>query len=182
MRANAFTAAFLIPEAGVRAFVRRLGKGEQSRSQLSAYDEPEVVEGQRRREAHSQDIQIYDVAHIAHHFGVSFETALFRLLNLKLITDEERVQLPAQKETASSIMRFLGPEPDAKGSGHKPFRHKLVLLAVEAYRREAVSRAKLRKLRELAQVLPGEFKSLIATVEQEPEKGQRGRGAYVPRA
>jgi len=182
VRANAFAAAFLMPEAGVRAFVRRLGKGEQSRSQLSAYDETQVVEGQRRREAHSQDIQVYDVAHIAHHFGVSFETGLFRLLNLKLITDEERVQLAPQKESASSIMRFLGPEPDAKGPEHKPFRHQLVLLAVEAYRREAISRAKLKELCELAQVLPGEFKSLVATVEQEPEKGQSGRGAYVPRA
>ena len=182
MRANAFAAAFLMPEAGVRAFVRRLGKGEQSRSQLSAYDETQVVEGQRRREAHSQDIQVYDVAHIAHHFGVSFETALFRLLNLKLITDEERVRLAPQKDTASSIMRFLGTEPDAKGPGHKPFKHQFVLPAIEAYRREAISRAKLRELCELAQVLPGEFKSLVATVEQEPETGQGGRRAHVPRA
>ena len=79
-------------------------------------------------------------------------------------------------------MRFLGPEPDAKGPGHKPFRHQFVLLAVEAYRREAISRTKLRELCELAQVLPGEFKSLVATVEQEPDKGQSGRGAHVPRA
>ena len=182
VRANAFAAAFLMPESGVRTFVRRLGKGEQSRSQLSAYDETEVVEGQRRREAHSQDIQVYDVAHLAHHFGVSYETGLFRLLNLKLVTEDERGQLAQQKETASDIMRFLGPEPDAKGPGHKPFRHQLVLLAVEAYRREAISRAKLREICELAQVPPGEFKSLVATVEHEPEKGQRGRGAHVPRA
>jgi hypothetical protein len=78
-------------------------------------------------------------------------------------------------------MRFLGPEPDAKGPGHKPFRHQLVFLAVEAYRREAISRAKLTEICELAQVLPGEFKSLVATVERGPEKGQRGRGAHVPR-
>ncbi len=179
VRANAFAAAYLMPEAGVRAFVGRLGKGEQSRSQLRAYDETEVVEGQRRREAHSQDIQVYDVAHVAHHFGVSYETALFRLLNLKLITEEERVHLAQQKEAASSIMRFLGPEPDATRPGHKPFRHQFVLLAVEAYRREAISRAKLRELCELAQVLPGEFKSLVATVE--PENAPRGRGAHVPR-
>lgn len=182
VRANAFAAAFLMPEGGVRAFVRRLGKGEQSRSQLHAYDETAVVEGQRRREAHSQDIQVYDVAHIAHHFGVSYETALFRLLNLKLIAEEERVQLAQQKETAASIVRFLGPEPDAKAPGHKPFRHQLVLLAVEALRREVISRAKLRELCALAQVEPGEFKALVATVEQEPEKGPRGRGAYFPRA
>jgi IrrE N-terminal-like domain len=142
VRANAFAAAFLMPESGVRTFVRRLGKGEQSRSQLRAYDETQVVEGQRRQEAHSQDVQIYDVAHVAHHFGVSYETALYRLLNLK----DERVQLAQQKDMATGIMRFLGPEPEAKAPGHKPFRHQFVLLAVEAYRREEISRAKLREL------------------------------------
>jgi Zn-dependent peptidase ImmA (M78 family)/DNA-binding XRE family transcriptional regulator len=182
VRANAFAAAFLMPESGVRSFVRRLGKGEQSRSQLRAYDETQVVEGQRRQEAHSQDVQIYDVANVAHHFGVSYETALYRLLNLKLITEEERAQLAQQKDMATEIMRFLGFEPDAKVAGRKPFRHQFVLLAVEAYRREAISRAKLRELCSLAQVLPGEFKALVATVEHEPEEGSRGRRAYVPRA
>lgn len=182
VRANAFAAAFLMPEGGVRAFVRRLGKGEQSRSQLRAYDETAVVEGQRRREAHSQDIQVYDVAHLAYHFGVSYETALYRLLNLKLVTEEERVVLAQQKEPAAGIMRFLGPEPDAKAPGHKPFRHQLVLLAVEALRREVISRAKLRELCDLAEVQPGEFRTLVATLKQEAEPGRSGRGAHVPRA
>lgn len=182
VRANAFAAAFLMPEGGVRAFVRRLGKGEQSRSQLRAYDETAVVEGQRRRKAHSQDIQVYDVAHLAYHFGVSYETALYRLLNLKLVTEEERVVLAQQKEPAAGIMRFLGPEPDAKAPGHKPFRHQLVLLAVEALRREVISRAKLRELCDLAEVQPGEFRTLVATLKQEAEPGRSGRGAHVPRA
>jgi Zn-dependent peptidase ImmA (M78 family) len=182
VRANAFAAAFLMPEAGVRAFVRRLGKGEQSRSQLRAFDETAVVEGQRRREAHSQDIQVYDVGHLAHHFGVSYETSLYRLLNLKLVTEEERGALAQQKETAASIMRFLGPEPGARAPGHKPFRHQLVLLAVEALRREVISRAKLKEVCDLAQVQPGEFQALASTVEQAPEKAPKGRRAYVPRA
>jgi Zn-dependent peptidase ImmA (M78 family)/DNA-binding XRE family transcriptional regulator len=182
VRANAFAAAFLMPEGGVRAFIRRLGKGEQSRSWLRAYDEAAVVEGHRRREAHSQDVQVYDVAHLAHHFGVSYETALYRLLNLKLVTEEERLELAQQKEAAADIMRFLGPEPDAKVPGHKPFRHQLVLLGVEALRREVISRAKLRELCDLAQVQPGEFKAFVATVEQEPDKAPKGRRAYIPRA
>jgi Zn-dependent peptidase ImmA (M78 family)/DNA-binding XRE family transcriptional regulator len=181
VRANAFAAAFLMPEGSVRAFVRRLGKGEQSRSQLRAYDGTAVVEGQRRREAGSQDIQVYDVAHLAHHFGVSYETALYRLLNLKLVTEEERGVLAQQKEAAAGIMRFLGPEPDAKAPGHKSFRHQLVLLAVEALRREAISRAKLREVCDLAHVQPTEFEALAATIEHEPEQGPKGRRAYVPR-
>ena len=180
VRSNAFAAAFLMPESGVRTFVRRLGKGEQSRSQLRAYDETDVVEGQRRQEAHSQDVQVYDVAHVAHHFGVSYETALYRLLNLKLITEEERAQLAQQKEMATGIMRFLGPEPDAKAPGHKPFRHQFVLLAVEGYRREAISRAKLKELCSLAQVLPGEFKALVATVDAMSKALKKVAKQYLP--
>src|SRR6266545_2011755 len=180
VRANAFAATFLMPEAAVRAFVRRFGKGEQSRSELRAYDETAVVEAQRRREAHSQDMQVYDVAHLAHHFGVSYEMALYRLLNLKLVTEEERATLVQQKEGAASIMRFLGPEPDAANLP-KPFRHQLALLAVEALRREVISRAKLREICDLADVRPEEFNALAATVEHEPEKVPKGRRAYVPR-
>ena len=181
VRANAFAAAFLMPEAGVRSFVRRFGKGEQSRSELRAYDETAVVEAQRRREARSQDMQVYDVAHLAHHFAVSYEMALYRLLNLKLVTEDERIALVQQKETAANIVRFLGPEPDASLS-RQPFRHQLALLAVEALRREVISRAKLREICELAQVQPDEFKALVATVGQEPEKGPKGRRVHVPRA
>jgi hypothetical protein len=32
----------------------------------------------------------------------------------------------------------------------------------------------------LAQILPGEFKVLVATVEDEPEEKPKGRGAYPP--
>jgi len=42
----------------VRAFVRRCGKGEQSRSELRAFDEAAVVEAPRRREAYSQHMQV----------------------------------------------------------------------------------------------------------------------------
>jgi hypothetical protein len=107
--------------------------------------------------------------------------ALYRLLNLKLVTDEERVALVQQKEAAASIMRFLGNEPDAALS-RKPFRHQLALLAVEALRREVISRAKLREICDLAQVQPAEFEALVATVEPEPEKMPKGRRAHVPRA
>lgn len=182
VRANAFAAAFLMPEGGVRAFLRRLGKGEPSRSQLQVYDEAEAVTGQKRTEAHSQDVQVYDVAHLAHHFGVSYEMALYRLLNLKFLTEEEREGLAEQKDAANEIMRFLGTEPNARTAKRKPLRHQFVLLALEAFRREAISRAKLRELCALAEVLPGEFQALIDSVEREASKGRKGRAAYVPKA
>ncbi|MFQ5899688.1 MAG: helix-turn-helix domain-containing protein [Candidatus Methylomirabilia bacterium] len=182
VRANAFAATFLIPEGGVRAFLRRLGKGEPSRSQLQVYDEAEAVVGQKRTEAHSQDVQVYDVAHLAHHFGVSYEMALYRLLNLKFLTEEERAQLAEQRDAANEIMRFLGTEPNARTAERKPFRHQFILLALEAFRREVISRAKLRELCALAEVLPGEFSALLDSVEREASKGHRGRAVHLPKA
>lgn len=182
VRANAFAATFLMPEGGVRSFVRRLGKGEPSRSHLQAYDGREAVEGQKRQEPHSQDIQTYDVAHISHHFGVSYEMALYRLLNLKLLTDEERVQLAQQRDAANEIIRFLEAGARIQAREPKPFRHQLVLLALEAFRRELISRSKLKEICALAQVLPGEFESLIAPIEKESQKARTGRAAYIPKA
>ncbi|MFQ5852293.1 MAG: helix-turn-helix domain-containing protein [Candidatus Binatia bacterium] len=181
VRANAFAATFLMPESGVRAFLRRLGKGEPSRSQLQVYDEAEAVTGQKRTEAHSQDVQVYDVAHLAHHFGVSYEMALYRLLNLKFLSEEEREGLAQQKDIANETMKFLGPEPNAGMTERKPFRHQFVLLALEAFRREVISRVKLRELCTLAEVSPGEFQALIDSVERKASKGRKERAAYVPK-
>jgi Zn-dependent peptidase ImmA (M78 family) len=182
VRANAFAAAFLMPEDGVRAFVRRLGKGEASRSQLRAYDEEgQAVTGQKRMEGHSQDLQVYDVVHLAHHFGVSYEMALYRVLNLKFVSEEERIQLAAQKDTANAVMRMLGAELHARASGRKPFRHQFVLLALEALRREVISRRKFGELCALAQVPASESSELAATVDREGE-GARDLDVYVPKA
>jgi Zn-dependent peptidase ImmA (M78 family) len=133
-------------------------------------------------EAHSQDVQVYDVAHLAHHFRVSYEMALYRLLNLKLLTEEERAQLAEQKETANEIMRFLGREPEPSMPHREPFRHQLAFLAIEAFRREVISRGKLKELCALAEVQPGEFEVLLDAVERETREEQRRRAAYLPKA
>lgn len=164
VRANAFAAALLMPESGVRAFVRAMGKGEPSRSVLQAYDEAEALAGQRRQEAYSQDLQVYDVVHLAHHFGVSYETALYRLLNLKLISEEEHLRLVEQRDLANTVRRLLGPEPHDALQDRRDLRHRFLLLALEAFRRELISRGKLKELYTLAHVPPEEISDLIAAV------------------
>jgi len=104
------------------------------------------------------------------------------LLNRKFLTEEERAQLAEQKDAANEIMRFLDPERERSTAERKPFRHQLALLALEAFRREVISRAKLREICALAEVLPGEFQALIDSVEREASKGRKGRAAYVPKA
>lgn len=169
VRANAFAAAFLMPENGVRAFIRVLGKGEHSRSVLQAFDEVKAVEGQKRMESRAQEFGFYDVAHIAHHFGVSYETALYRLLNLKLLSEQERERLADQRELANQIRSYLGREPHEVAPERPGFRHQLLMLAIEAFRREVISKGKLKELCALAQVPRREIRELIATIEESLE-------------
>lgn len=181
VRANAFAAAFLMSEGGVRALVRATGKGEPSRSVLLVYDEVEAIEGQKRAEAYSQDLQVYDVVHLAHHFGVSYETALYRLLNLKLLSEEEHQRLIEQKELANTVRGFLELEREDVPRKRREFRHRLLLLALEALRREAISGGKFRELCALARVDPEEADNLMATIEGEEKPGRRERAVYIPK-
>jgi hypothetical protein len=107
--------------------------------------------------------------------------ALYRVLNMKLVTEEERVQLAAQKDTANAVMRMLGPELHQRGSGRKPFRHQFVLLGLEALRREVISRRKFYELCALAQIQASEAEELAATVESKSEAGPRGLDVRIPK-
>ena len=98
VRANAFAAGFLMPSGGVRQFIAAQGKGRPSCASAQVFDEAGSVQAEGRAEPCSQDIQIYDVVHVAHHFGVSRLAAMFRLRNLKLITQTEFDDLKVVEE------------------------------------------------------------------------------------
>lgn len=163
VRANAFAAAFLMPKAGVEEFVRRLGKGRPSRLQADIYDEEETRRIQSRPEPGSQAVQMHDVVLLAHHFGVSRLAALYRLKNLQLLTEPEFNTLKQQEEDelGKDLARLLDlPEPDA-GEKRNEFRHRFLALALEAFRREAITRGKLRELAGMVEVSADELHGLL---------------------
>jgi Zn-dependent peptidase ImmA (M78 family) len=165
VRANAFAAAFLMPREGVEEFVRRLGKGRQSRLQADLYDEAEASRVQSRPEPGSQATQMHDVVLLAHHFGVSRLAALYRLKNLRLLKDPEFEALKQQEEEGlgKSLADLLDlPEPDAEEARNE-FRRRFLALAFEAFRREEISR---RKLVELAGMVGVAEESLEAILVQ----------------
>jgi Zn-dependent peptidase ImmA (M78 family)/DNA-binding XRE family transcriptional regulator len=165
VRANAFAAAFLMPEAGVRSFVRSIGKGG-GRSVLQVYDEEEALVGQRRAPAASQEIQLFDVVHLAYFFGVSFESGLYRLLNLGLITEEDRSKFGAQRDLANQLRsQLFGPEEEEPVHRSPHF----LWLGLEALRRGEISRSKLRELGGLASA-PDEFYDLADQLEDEKDE------------
>jgi Zn-dependent peptidase ImmA (M78 family) len=152
-RANAFAAAFLTPEEAVRATLRSMGKGQPSRHGIVALDVATGGEssGHSRPEAGSQRLVYQDVARIAHRFGVSYETAAYRLRSLRMVAVEECRDLLARASSGQEYLRVLGlsGNHDRPKDECGPARHlecQVAHLALEAYRRERISRRCLRDL------------------------------------
>jgi Zn-dependent peptidase ImmA (M78 family)/transcriptional regulator with XRE-family HTH domain len=148
VRANAFAANLLMPEDGVRQFVAGLGKGKPSRVYAEIFDEEGSLNVEGRAEPGTQTLQLYDVVQFAHHFGVSRLSALFRLRNLRLVTEAEFEHLKSLDEQGKGkqLAELLGlAEPD-HAEMRSEFKHRFLGLALEAYRRDEISRGKLREL------------------------------------
>ena len=179
VRANSFAAAFLLPEDGAHAFVEELGKGRGSRQRWDVYDEsgsPDALPAEGRSEPGSQQIQLYDVILLAQRYGVSRTMALYRLKNVGLLNqaeleallEQERVQgwqlerslrLPdweaeeAESEEEPSERTARAPQHD--------FRTRFLTLALEAYRREKITRGKLRTLAALVDLASSDLDQLL---------------------
>lgn len=158
VRANAFAAAFLMPELGVREFLAGIGKGQPSRERWAIFDEGDVISAEARTEPGSQQIQLYDVVLLAHHFGVSRLAALYRLKNLRLISQGELDVLLGEEQEGRGrdIERSLRlsrarEESEERLASSKDFRSRFLALAIEAYRREKISRRKLLELASLVE-------------------------------
>ncbi len=64
-----------------------------------------------------------------------------------------------QRKPANTLRSYLGPEPE-EARPRREFRHQLLLLALEAYRREEISLGKLRELGRLAQMPEAQMREL----------------------
>lgn len=148
VRANVFAANLLVPEDGVRQFIGALGKGNASRLHADVFDEGGVVPIDSRTAGGSQDLQIYDVVKLSHHFGVSVLSALYRLMNLKLITDKQFEQMKRMDEGGMSkqVADLLGLPEVSQDDNISAFYRRYLVLALEAYRREKISRRKLMEI------------------------------------
>jgi len=167
VRANAFAAEFLMPAEGVIQFVKALGKGAASRAQVAVFDGADVVQIEQRAVPGSQDIQLYDVALLSHHFGVSRKAMIYRLKNLRLIDDTERQRLVDQEQAGEGreIAEFLrASEPMNDAGRGDDFRRRFLRLALEAYRREQITRSKLNELASMVEVERVSLSRTLASV------------------
>ena len=166
VRANVFAANFLMPEDGVRQFVGMLGKGSASRVHAAIFDESGVVPIDSRTAGGSQDLQIYDVVKLSHHFGVSVLSALYRLMNLRLISDKQFEQMKQMGETGMTIQvaDLLGLAEVSQDDNINAFYRRYLVLALEAYRREKISRRKLIEVATKLGVDAPEIENVIETL------------------
>ena len=167
-RANAFAAAFLMPRSGVFDLLRGLGKGQPSRHKHTIFDAATGghIEAEFRTPAGSQRITYKDVALVAHHFGVSYQPAFFRLKSLGHVSHRDSDNLLGQERIGRRYLDLLGmiddlevPEKDRRVCGRE-LRGEIAHLAIEAYRREAISRGRLLDLGRMLEIDGDVFLSL----------------------
>jgi Zn-dependent peptidase ImmA (M78 family) len=164
VRANAFAAAFLLPKAGVEAFFESLGKVGSTRSYLASTG-AEPSAGEQRRPAAAVQIQLYDIVHLQHHYGVSWDAVVYRLQNLGLISKDECAELLEKKDEANLLSRAIKLETKAsaeeKRFENRDFAARFFSLGVDAYRQEIISLKKLEELMEFIDIEPDRLKEIL---------------------
>jgi Zn-dependent peptidase ImmA (M78 family) len=157
-RAIGFAVAFLLPQEGVRAHVQSLGKGQPSRRFESVFDGTrEPIRTERRSPAGSQLITCLDIADISARFGADYAATVMRLLSLAMISDaESRDLLSAKRQQAAAQWSTLVGDVDLGCDEplERSFRLKadILHLAVEAYRRELITRDRFVNIGERLQL------------------------------
>lgn len=164
VRANAFAAAFLMPEGGVAAFLAQRNKGLGSRETVQVYDGATdehglEVEAFSRALPGSQCIPYQLVARLAHYFGVSYQAAVYRLKALARVNDAESKRLLALEQLGLRFLEVLKMKDDLVGIDTKASRKadreligEVLDLAVEAYIREEISRGRLVEIAALLKI------------------------------
>ncbi|MGH9317883.1 MAG: ImmA/IrrE family metallo-endopeptidase, partial [Thermoanaerobaculia bacterium] len=168
VRANAFAAHFLMPEDGVRSFLRSFGKGEPSRQNQEVFAEQGSVAVQKRAEPGSQELQVHDVVRLAHRFGTSYEAAVYHLLNLGFLTKEQFEVLKSRSGLASKIRKAL-QLPEMTDKMPWTLAEQVLSLALEAHRRGEISRRKVLDLARELEVPLKEIEQAISEESNEPE-------------
>ena len=169
VRANSFAAGFLFPKAGIEEFFQSLGKTGAGRSYLTAPGVNQPDEAEQRRPLKSREIQLYDIVHLQHHYGVSWETAVYRLQNIGIISKDESEDLLKKKEEANILGQIIKLE--LKPSVPKPkfenrdFVARFFSLGVDAYRQEIISLSKLEELNELIGVTPNQLRQVLRKMD-----------------
>jgi len=158
VRANAFAAAFLLPTEGIHSFLRHRRKTLPSRVDQIVYDpmahnSSELVEAKQRLKASDSKVTYQDIASLMCYFRASYQATCYRLKSLELVNKDELTELLEKEDDAKAAFKILKLFDDAATDGENGsqfdqdvLRLQVLNLAVEAFRREKVSRGRLSDL------------------------------------
>ncbi|HSW85979.1 MAG TPA: XRE family transcriptional regulator [Rhabdochlamydiaceae bacterium] len=171
-RANAFAAAFLMPEEGIAEIMQSFNKGHASRTSFAIYDASTqgAIETEERQFARNQKLSPQDVAFIAYRFGVSYQAAVYRLHSLRYLSQKEREKLLEEESKGRDYLRLLDLE-DLEQIENSPLMQRelrtyVSRLVIEAYRQEKISRGRVIELSKLLN-LPAQDLLELADIENE---------------
>jgi Zn-dependent peptidase ImmA (M78 family)/transcriptional regulator with XRE-family HTH domain len=173
VRANSFAASFLMPEDGVRSYLADLGRGPASRERVEIFDGEEALSAEVRPEPGSRSVGLYETVLLAHHFQVSRTAAIYRLSNLRMLSPAERDEILARENAGQGkqIEDLLDlPQPDHT-TAREGFRLRFLGLAMEACRREKITRAKLFELGSLVGYGRETLEAILASAGLDEEDG-----------
>ncbi len=151
--ANAFAAAFLMPQGGIRISLQDLDEGLPSRQDHAVFDAASAgqIEAAQRKSAHSQRITYKDNTLLSRHFGESYQAAAYRLKSLRYISGRECGNLLDQEHfgcnylDALSMFAEVGEGEEQRNRGRE-LRNEIAHLTIEVYRREEISRGRILEL------------------------------------
>ena len=150
IRADAFAEAFLMPKEGVVEQLKETDRGHPvSHKQINLGSAGNVPSSPG-----SQEITYQDIAIIAHHFGVSYEAVVVRLINLKFINSTKKRTLDQKKKSGEEYIKLLVRPGSLKNlelsetseTSERELRNHLRCLAFEAFDKKQISRGRLMEL------------------------------------
>ncbi len=170
-RANAFAAAFLLPASGVEHFFANLDKGRGTRQQQLVYDVASNgnFDVESRETPNSQTVTYQDVATLANSYGVSYEAAVYHLNSLRYLDRTETQILRGKSALAKRYIDLFGLRPNDAPDPHRDgvdLPRQILYLAMEAFRREEISRGRLL---DIGLTLKIDVKDLVWLVNVEQE-------------
>ncbi len=157
VRANAFAAAFLLPENGVTMFINSVGKGNPTRDIFPVYDlalekgNVPLIQVPRRANSGSQKITCQDVAEVANHFGVSYQAAIYRLKSLRHVNQVECEDLLGQKDIGRLYLDAWKNESQDQ-SKDRCIDQEIAYLALEAFRLGEISKGRFDDMVDLLDI------------------------------
>jgi Zn-dependent peptidase ImmA (M78 family)/DNA-binding XRE family transcriptional regulator len=188
VRANAFAAGFLMPEDGIRDYLFRLNKGLPSRPREAVLPASgDVLFAEGRLPPDASEMGVWHVCLLAGYFRVSRRAMIWRLFNLRLITERMRDELLVAEDDGSGrrMARLLGietalrednetstqKEQRARSGQFRLSRRRLLHLALEALWREVISPRKFRELVRLGGFDEAEVESLLEKTRPAWDRG-----------